>query len=226
MNEIPLLEAKQITKTFLDPSPLLLLKGIDFVLPKEKSVAIIGKSGEGKTTLLHILGTIDEPTSGKLYFEGKEIRKSEYEKIRNRHFGFVFQAFHLLDDATCLENLLMPVKIGRNNVGHSSSSYKRALELLDRVGLTSRIHYSCKKLSGGEKQRVAIARALICNPDIIFADEPTGNLDHMTQDEIQKLLFSCVKEEGKSLLLVTHNIALAKQCDIAYQLENGILQPA
>lgn len=220
----PVLRAEKITKTFSLPTPLELLKGFDLTLYQSQSVAIIGKSGEGKSTLLHILGTLDEPTSGKLWINEKEVQYNKTNTLRNKHLGFVFQAFHLLADASSIDNLLIPKAIAREDIGPKSESYQKALLLLKKVGLSAKKDLHALKLSGGEKQRLAIARAFMCNPDIIFADEPTGNLDHSTALEIQELLFSWVKEEKKTLLIVTHSHDLARQCDERYVLESGLLQ--
>jgi lipoprotein-releasing system ATP-binding protein len=218
------LQAKEITKRFEKPSPFQLLHGINITLTMGQSTAIIGKSGEGKTTLLHILASLDTPTSGTLSLLGKPVHEQDVTQLRNQHIGFVFQAFHLLQDISCMDNLLLPTAIARQSTGHSSEAYKRATLLLEKVGLKNKKHLLAAKLSGGEKQRLAIARAFMNNPCIIFADEPTGNLDHETAKGIQELLFSWVKEEGKTLLLVTHNSDLAKQCDQIFTLESGKLQ--
>ncbi|MBS0654672.1 MAG: ABC transporter ATP-binding protein [Verrucomicrobia bacterium] len=224
MND-PILKAEKITKTFTSPAPLELLKGIDLELYKGTSTAIIGKSGEGKSSLLHILGTLDEPTTGTLWINGKEVYYPKANLLRNRHLGFVFQAFHLLSDITAIDNLLIPRAIARYDVGPKSESFHKAVELLQKVGLYERRHLPAIKLSGGEKQRLAIARAFMCDPDILFADEPTGNLDHITAIEIQNLLFSWVEEEKKTLLVVTHSQDLARSCNASYLLESGLLLP-
>jgi lipoprotein-releasing system ATP-binding protein len=219
----PILKAEGLTKRFLAPAPLDLLTGIDLEVARGESVAIVGKSGEGKTTLLHILGTLDQPSSGKLYLHGSLVTEQESHILRNRHLGFVFQAFHLLEDATVLENILMPLSIARQKIGHRSDNYKRALDLLKRLGLYERRDLHALKLSGGEKQRLGIGRAFITNPDLILADEPTGNLDHQTAASIQHLLLSWVKEEQKALIVVTHSVDLAKACDRSLFLESGKL---
>lgn len=221
----PLLQAKKLTKVFYDPTPLKIFSDISLEVYPHQSVAIVGKSGEGKTTLLHILGTIDEPTSGTLIISGKTVTPHLRDVIRNQHIGFVFQAFHLISDITVLENVLLPLKIARENVDSMSKNYERAITLLERVGLKDRIHHPSAKLSGGEKQRTALARAFVTNPDIILADEPTGNLDHNTAHEIQELLFEFIKTEGKALILVTHNVQLAKLTSACYELESGQLRP-
>lgn len=222
----PLLEAENIGKTFLTPHPLTILNGISLrLMPKEK-IAIIGKSGEGKSTLLHILGTIEKPSSGILKIKGQDALSSlagSTNCLRNQTLGFIFQAFHLLNDLSVIENVLLPMKIARKQTQHGSEAYNYAMMLLQKVGLRDRAYFACKKLSGGEKQRVAIARAFANNPDIILADEPTGNLDHKNALEVQRLLFEFTKEQEKSLILVTHNETLARQCDRCYILENSVL---
>lgn len=218
-----ILEAKNITKKFLRPVPLVIFHEITLTLDAGQSLAIVGKSGEGKSTLLHILETIDTPTSGELYIFEKTASEQNIEAIRNRHFGFIFQAFHLLRDATALDNVLLPLRIAREKIGPHTEGYALAQALLEEVGLKNRMHHHVEKLSGGEKQRVAIARALINNPDVIFADEPTGNLDHITAEEVMHLLFSLVKKANKALVLVTHSTELAQQCDTVVRLENGTI---
>lgn len=217
----PVLEARSLSKTFTQPAPLELFKEITLSVAAGQSVAIVGRSGEGKTTLLHILGTLDTPSSGELLLLGQEVSEQNSHLLRNRHIGFVFQAFHLLDDATVLDNLLLPLAIARQDLKTHQS---RALELLKRLGLYERRALHALKLSGGEKQRLAIGRAFITNPDIILADEPTGNLDHQTAEEIQNLLFTWVKEEQKAFICVTHSTALAKRCDATYLLDGGTLK--
>lgn len=215
------LSAQNITKTFYSASPLQLLKGINLQVESGKSVAIVGKSGEGKTTLLHILGTLDEPTSGSISILGNDVTHQNRNTLRNQHLGFVFQAFHLLEDATVIENILLPLSIARQDVSPKSHNYAKAQELLQKLGLYDRKNLHALKLSGGEKQRLGIGRAFITNPDIIFADEPTGNLDHKTAAEIQNLLFDWVETEGKALITVTHSAELAKRCHTTYILESG-----
>jgi lipoprotein-releasing system ATP-binding protein len=218
------LTAENIIKYFYTPSKIEIIKGVSLSLDEEKSLAIVGKSGEGKTTLLHILGTIDDATEGRIEILGHEVTKRNKEHLRGQHIGFVFQAFHLIEDLSCLENILLPATIARQSIVKGSPYYKRALELATNVGLEHRLHFAANKLSGGERQRVAIARAFINNPDIIFADEPTGNLDHETAKEIQKLLLDTTKVHKKALFLVTHNLELAKLLDSCYELEDGKLR--
>jgi lipoprotein-releasing system ATP-binding protein len=214
----PILKGTNLKKSFTYPSQVSVLDGVNLTVYPNESIAIMGRSGEGKSTLLHILGTLETPTSGTLEIAGKN-GYSHPQKIRNQHIGFIFQGFHLLEDETAFSNVLMPAKIGRK----SKSFQTRALDLLDRVGLKDRAHFNVQQLSGGEKQRVAIARALCNHPDLILADEPTGNLDSQTANEIHRLLFSFVRQEGKSLIVVTHDPNLAALCDRRLILSDGLL---
>lgn len=218
-----ILKASKIKKRFTYPILLDLLKGIDFALSNGETVAIMGRSGEGKSTLLQILGTLDSPTSGELEIAGQKVTKQNIDAIRNQHIGFVFQAFHLLDDYTLLQNVLMPAQIARKQVHQGSLAYKRAADLLEQVGLGHRMHHFGKQLSGGEKQRAAIARALCNDPDILFADEPSGNLDHQSAEQIHSILMNFSKGRNKALVLVTHDSDLAALCDVRYTLKQGIL---
>ena len=217
------LKASHIHKAFYNPSKVSVLNGIDLEVKAGEAVAIKGKSGEGKTTLLHILGTLEKPCSGVLEIGGEVLSIFNQNRIRNQKIAFIFQSFHLLDDYTALENVLLPARIARQNTSKDSEAWKRGLQLLENVGLSERAHFHTKLLSGGEKQRVAIARALCNNPDLILADEPSGNLDESTAEAIHDLLLGFVKNQGKSLVLVTHNNGLANQCDTRYVLENGLL---
>lgn len=218
-----ILKAKNIKKSFSYPVELDLLKGVDLEVKMNESVAIMGRSGEGKSTLLNILGTLEGATSGELYISNKLVEPSSCNKIRNLHIGFVFQGFHLLGDYTVLQNVLMPAKIARFDTTKGKEAYQRAEDLLVKVGLKERLHHFGKQLSGGEKQRVAIARALCNDPELILADEPTGNLDKKTAEGIQELLFQFVKEGNKALVVVTHDQELAELCDSKYRLELGLL---
>lgn len=218
-----LLEARSLCKTFLQPQRIEILKGIDLVVEKGESVAIIGRSGEGKSTLLQILGTLEEPCSGSLKIAGQEISASNKNNLRNRHIGFVFQSFHLLEDYTALENVLMPARIARHSTHKGSEASQRGLYLLEKVGLADRINHPTKLLSGGEKQRIALARALCNDPDLIFADEPSGNLDRQTSEQIHALLLGFVQEHGKALIVVTHDRELASLCSTQYELKAGRL---
>lgn len=218
-----ILKAKKIRKTFHEPVKVDLLKGIDLTVQRGETVAIVGRSGEGKSTLLQVLGTLEPPTIGALTIADQEISFFNKSLIRNKHIGFVFQSFHLLEDYTALENILMPARIARRDTSPGSEARTRALELLDTVGLDARAHFNTKLLSGGEKQRVAIARALCNDPDILFADEPSGNLDKQTSKVIHDLLLNFAKKTGKALIVVTHDPELASLCDSRYTLQDGIL---
>ncbi|MGE3953777.1 MAG: ABC transporter ATP-binding protein [Parachlamydiales bacterium] len=215
-----LLTAKQLTKRFDYPSQTEILRGIDLEVGPGETVAIMGRSGEGKSTLLHILGTLEKATSGELEIGGTPITGRDYPHLRNRLIGFIFQSFFLLEDYSTLDNVMMAARIGRKG---GPQVRKRALELLDRVGLSHRLTHPTKLLSGGEKQRVAIARALLNNPALIFADEPSGNLDHQNSEGIHKLLLELVAQENKTLITVTHDQNLAGLCHRQYLLRDGIL---
>jgi len=218
-----ILEADGVHKTYSGPTPSHVLRGVNLALGRGESIAIMGRSGEGKSTLLQILGTLDLPDHGSVKISGQQVVSSLLDQIRSKDIGFIFQSFYLLQDFTVLENLLMPAKIARIPCGRGSEAYNRAMALLERVGMVEHTHQLAKQLSGGEKQRVAIARALCNDPGLILADEPTGNLDYTTADSIHELLMSLVKEDGKSLVIVTHNQELADMCDRQYVLREGLL---
>ncbi|MBT4277211.1 ABC transporter ATP-binding protein [Candidatus Falkowbacteria bacterium] len=178
------------------------LRGLDFIIEEKEFVAIMGPSGSGKSTLMHILGFLDRATSGNYEFEGQDVGKLEEDdlaELRNKKVGFVFQSFNLLPRTTVLENVKLPLIYSENK----KDLDKRAEEVLKKVGLSHRAHHLSNQLSGGEKQRVAIGRALINNPEIIFADEPTGNLDSVSGVQIMKILQN-LNKEGKTVILVTH----------------------
>jgi len=214
-----LLTAKDLTKTFTHPQKVEILKGIDLEVRESESLAILGPSGVGKSTLLHILGTLEKPTSGHLTIKGQ----SPTDRTRRKDVGFIFQDFHLLESMSVLDNVLMPARIARQSTKPDTRSYKRALQLLDHVGLAERGTFKCRQLSGGEKQRVAIARALMNDPCLIFADEPTGNLDETTSKVIQDLLLDMSRKMHKSLVVVTHDRAFAQLCDRQATLHSGKL---
>jgi lipoprotein-releasing system ATP-binding protein len=213
-----ILVAKNLKKTYRIPQPVEVLSDISLSLERGASIAICGRSGEGKTTLLHILGTLESPDSGVLEIEGTLSTRSHAPSLRRRSIGFVFQSFHLLEDFTALENVLMPAKILRR-----FASRKEGLELLASVGLAHRADFPAKLLSGGERQRVAIARALCNDPSLILADEPSGNLDAGNALAVGDLLLSLVRERNKSLILATHDTRLASLCQTTYHLAAGKL---
>jgi len=210
------LEAKSLSKEF---PGLMLFKDLSLTVSAGESVAIVGKSGSGKSTLLHILGTLEKPSQGEVFFP--QAKKASLETLRSRQIGFVFQSFALLEDYTLLENLLMPGKIAGLPLLESK---KTALELLEVVDLLNKKDLPAKLLSGGEKQRGALARALCNNPDILLVDEPTGNLDPKNAQIVEDLLFTCCEKYNKALILVTHDLQLARKCSKCYELKEGLLQ--
>lgn len=218
-----ILEARGVKKRYTAPVDVTVLSGVDLTVYPNESVAIMGRSGEGKSTLLQILGTLEKPSYGSIHIAGQKITPMTVSRIRRRNISFVFQSYHLLDDYTVFDNVLMPARIDRQSVRMNSRAYLRAQELLNLVGLSHREQFNTKLLSGGEKQRVAIARALINDPNLIFADEPSGNLDQESADIIHNLLLSFSKQEGKALIIVTHNEKLAELCNKQYTLKHGLL---
>ena len=214
-----IIEAKNIEKSF---GTLKVLKGIDFIAEKSEVVAIMGASGAGKSTLLQILGTLSTPDSGSLEINGVDVlrlKEKQLSAFRNKEIGFVFQFHHLLPEFTSLENVMIPAFIA----GRSEKDAKvDALGLLDNLGLSERINHKPSELSGGEQQRVAIARALINKPSILFADEPSGNLDSITKDEIHKLFFSLRNKYGQTIIIVTHDPELASMCDRSLFIRDGL----
>jgi lipoprotein-releasing system ATP-binding protein len=218
-----ILQARKLCKTYRNPAKVQILKNFDLTVRRGESIAIMGRSGEGKSTLLQILGTLESPCSGSLEIDGQLISSFNKSRIRNRKLGFIFQSFHLLEDYSALENVLIPARIGRKSVSQGEPAYGRACDLLKHVGLEDRMHFNAKLLSGGEKQRVAIARALCNEPDIILADEPSGNLDKETSRHIHQLLLDLSHCQGKTLIIVTHDPELAAMCSLRYNLVNGQL---
>ncbi len=216
------LKADALSKSFNTDH---VLKNVCLSIEKGNSVAITGRSGSGKSTLLHILATLEVPCSGSITICGKAVTKDNCTLFRSKHIGFVFQSFHLLDDFSLIDNVLMPAKIARKNTNEGSDIYLRAERLLDKVGLSHKKHSMTKVLSGGEKQRACLARALCLSPDILFADEPTGNLDNYHASVISELLFNLVKEEKTTLILVTHDLDLASLCNKTFHLKDGFLHP-
>ncbi|MEW6701472.1 MAG: ABC transporter ATP-binding protein [Bacteroidota bacterium] len=222
MSEI-ILEAKDIFKSFYktNESKLNILKGVSLKVEQGKISIIVGASGAGKSTLLHILGGLDYPDSGEVKIKNKNIFQLNDEKLskfRNQHIGFVFQFHHLLPEFNALENIAIPIMI--RGEAHTKAN-KRAGELLELVGLSGRIHHKPSELSGGEQQRVAVARALANNPDIIFADEPTGNLDSENSDMLHRLFVELKEKLGVTFLIVTHNSNLMNLGDKIFEMKDG-----
>ena len=199
------------------------LSNVSFKIQKGESVAILGKSGSGKSTLMHILSALDTPTQGQVHLKGQNIAslsEGVKNKIRNYEFGFVFQQFFLLPQQSVLENVVLPLKIMGVNVRDRN---KKGLEVLEQVGLSDKAKNKAVNLSGGQKQRTAIARALITKPSIIFADEPTGNLDTETGKQVMDILFNLNKDSNITLVIVTHDKDLAEKCDKQIEIKDGTI---
>jgi lipoprotein-releasing system ATP-binding protein len=223
-DDTPVLQAENLHKSFEYPIRVKILKGVNLTVKRGETVAITGRSGQGKSTLLQLLGTLEPPTTGSIKVVNQHLTLFNKGKIRNKNIAFIFQSFHLLEDYTALENVMMPARIGREDISIGSAAYQRGLLLLNQVGLADRAHFSTKLLSGGEKQRVAIARALCNDPDLILADEPSGNLDKQTADQIHGLLLDFARKGNKSVIIVTHDRNLAALCDSQYELTDGKLE--
>jgi lipoprotein-releasing system ATP-binding protein len=218
-----MLKATNITRNYND---LSVLKGVDIFVNKGEIVSIVGSSGAGKSTLLHILGSLDKANSGEIWINNERIdtlKEKELAKFRNQHIGFVFQFHHLLPEFSALENVCIPGWIAGTPKNELEA---RALELLKILGLQDRASHKPSELSGGEQQRVAVARALINNPDIVFADEPTGNLDSKHAQELHELFLHLQKTMGQTFLIVTHNEALAKMSDRVVHMKDGYIVEA
>lgn len=222
MNNRSILSIRDVTKTFTSGSrQLTVLHNISFSVDKGTTCAIIGPSGSGKTTLLGLCAGLDRPTSGSVSLNNQvlsELDEDELSKIRNEQIGFVFQSFQLISTLTALENVMVPIEL--RGIPYRKAE-QQALELLDQVGLKDRTDHYPNQLSGGEQQRVGLARAFIHQPDILFADEPTGNLDGETGEQIESLLFDLNRRQGTTLVIVTHDRNLAGKCDRIIELKNG-----
>jgi lipoprotein-releasing system ATP-binding protein len=220
-----LLELKNIHKSFeLDGNTINVLNGIDITVNPGETIAIIGASGAGKSTLMNIMGTLEPPSRGVVLFEGTDVGKMDESRLcrlRNRELGFVFQFHHLLPEFNALENTIMPALISRIDNKRAKGD---AIKILTSVGLGNRLKHRVGELSGGEQQRVAIARALIMGPKILLADEPTGNLDRATGEEIIDMLIRIKEEQGLSLVIVTHNQKLAEKMSKIMEIVDGRIQ--
>ncbi|MDG4554602.1 MAG: ABC transporter ATP-binding protein [Candidatus Competibacter sp.] len=218
-----IVRAERLGKQVVSPEgPLVILDDINFAIVKGESVAVIGASGSGKSTLLGLLAGLDAPSQGRVWLAGVDLGGLDEDGralLRARRVGFVFQSFQLLTGLTALENVMLPLELAGQ-----PDARRQALDLLERVGLQARARHYPSQLSGGEQQRVAIARAFAGNPDVLFADEPTGNLDQKTGHRIVELLFALNREQGATLILVTHDPELAAYCDRVLELDDGRLR--
>lgn len=236
-----ILEVEDLEKEFfLGKRKISVLRGLGMMVREGESVAVVGASGAGKTTLLHILGGLDKPSEGKVYFKGNDLyRLSAMKRTqeRARRIGFIFQFYHLLPELDILENVMLPsmnfnlgfltwirsIADSYRGLISSSAVRKRAMELLCAVGLKERVDHLPLELSGGEQQRAAVARALMNEPELVLADEPTGNLDSVAGNHVLDILFSLVKKKKSTLILVTHNAGIAGRCDRILELKDGCL---
>lgn len=220
-SKMEIVKAENIKKSF---GQLEVLKGINLSIKQGEVVSIVGASGAGKTTLLQILGTLDSPTSGRVEIHGTDVSKineQDLSKFRNQEIGFVFQFHQLLPEFTAIENVMIPALIGGND---TKDTKVKASELLDFLNINNRKNHKPSELSGGEKQRVAIARALINRPSVVFADEPSGNLDSHNAEDLQRLFFSLREKFGQTFVIVTHDQHLAEMCDRTINIKDGIVE--
>lgn len=219
-----ILEAKNVAMTYKKPVENTLFSHLNLTLHEGESISITGASGSGKSSLLQILGSLQEPSLGQVFIHGKPLSHQSLSFVRNKYIGFVFQFYYLLDELNVIENVLLPAKIARTNTQPDSQLYQEAMNLLCTLEMSDKAFLRPSILSGGEKQRVAIARACINDNSIILADEPTGNLDEKNAQIIQNILLTFCKEKRKSLILVTHNEEFALKCSKRFVLEDKMLK--
>jgi len=222
-----LIDLRDIYKTYyLGEVDLAVLKGVSLAIKRGELVTLMGASGSGKSTLMHIMGCLDHPTSGEYWLDGRDIshlNAKERARLRNRTIGFVFQSFNLLPRTTALENVLMPLSYSREGLTEHQKR-QRATEMLEKVGLVDRAHHQPSQLSGGEQQRVAIARSLINRPQVLLADEPTGNLDSRTSEEVLGMFEKLNETEGITILLVTHDPNVARHSQRTIRIKDGLIE--
>jgi lipoprotein-releasing system ATP-binding protein len=228
LDSVPMLTSSNLHKTYhKDAVKVPVLRGLELEVHQGEFLSIVGASGSGKSTLLHLLGTIDAPDEGEIRLDGRRIDNLPAEQrdhLRNQVFGFIFQFYHLLPELNTLENVLVPQMIAHSVFGwlrHRHELHRRGTELLERVGLGHRLRHRPRELSGGEMQRAAIARALVNRPRLLLADEPTGNLDAGTGSEIVRLLRSLNRDEGLTIIMVTHNLDIVAETDRVVRLVEG-----